>query len=87
MVLYHSTIKDRVANILREGLKPLADPIWFASPAPYVMLSDEPWLNLNGDETVVLIVTDPAIRPEDFDEEGLRWPKRILPEFLQVMWT
>jgi hypothetical protein len=47
------------------------------------MLSEQPWLDLNGAETIVLEVTDPRVRREYFtDPEGLRWPYPIVPEYL-----
>ena len=82
---YHTTKKDRVENILREGLKPLSNPSYFSSPAPYIMLSDKPWHDLHGAESVVLAINDPQISPEYFDNpEGLRWPYPILPKHIEL---
>ncbi len=83
MICYHTTTRDRLASILKQGLLPNSEPAWFSSPAPYVMLSLNPWPSLN-DDSVVLLVDDPAIRPEYFDDpEGLRWPRPIQAEALK----
>lgn len=80
---YHTTTKDRVESILKNGLLPNSKPTWFTEPTPYVMLSKEPWLDLNGEDSVVLKVTDPAIKLEYFDDpEGLRWPYKIEPQYI-----
>lgn len=89
MVCYHSTAPDRVERILRDGLRPNSPPTWFSRPAPYVMLSRKPWLDLNGETTVVLEVSDPSILTryfeKPFDPEGLRWPYEIKPEYIKVV--
>ena len=83
MVCYHTTTPDRVEQILREGLLPGSPPNWFTTPAPYVMLSPEPWEDLYGEESVVLRVEDPAILEEYFeDPEGLRWGRPISSKFV-----
>lgn len=70
---YHSTTPDRVASIMENGLQPNSKPTWFDMVTSYVMLCLEPWKDLNGDDTVVLEVTDPRIKAEFFDDpEGLR---------------
>lgn len=87
MKCYHATTPDRLPSILCKGLLPNSPPAWFDEPAPYVMLSKEPWRELHGEdrETVVLEVTDPCIQEEYFDDpEGLRWPYRIAPEHLTL---
>jgi hypothetical protein len=50
------------------------------------MLSKEPWRNLNGQDSVVLEITDPAIKAEYFEEdpEGVRWPCMIEPRHIKV---
>lgn len=86
MLCYHTTTRERLPSILVHGLQPGSPPTWFRSPAPYVMLSDRPWWDLNGRESVVLEVDEPAIRPEYFsDPEGLRWPHPVPPERLKVI--
>jgi hypothetical protein len=86
MKCYHVTTPDRLESIQREGLLPNSPPTWFRVPAPYVLLSLEPWADLNGKETVVLEVTDPRIRAEYFDDpEGLRWPYCIASEYVRVV--
>ena len=86
MRCYHSTKPNRVASILREGLLPNSPSEWFSEPVPYVMLSEQPWPDLNGEKTVVLEITDPRIQEEYFDEpEGLRWPYRIAPEHIRPL--
>lgn len=84
MKCYHSTTKDRVSSIMENGLQPNSKPTWFVTVTPYVMLSLGPLPSLNGDDTVVLEVTDPRIKAEYFDDpEGLRWPYVIKPEFIR----
>jgi hypothetical protein len=85
MVCYHATTPDRIPSIMKNGLLPNSPPTWFSEPAPYVMLSQEPWMNLNQEGTVVLKVSDPAIKAEYFDDpEGLRWPYKIEPKWLEM---
>ncbi len=55
----------------------------FNEPVNYVMLTDQPWPNLNDEQTVVLEVTDPALPGQD-EPEGLRWPYPIVPEHIKV---
>lgn len=89
MKCYHATTPDRLASILEKGLLPNSQPTWFDEPTPYVMLSKEAWIDLNGPdiETVILEVTDPRIKEEYFDDpEGLRWPYRIAAEHLGVVY-
>lgn len=89
MRCYHATTSDRLASILEKGLLPNSEPTWFDEPAPYIMLAKEAWTDLNGPdiETVMLEVTDPRIKEEYFDDpEGLRWPYRIAPEYLGVVY-
>lgn len=84
MICYHTTTHGRVKSIIRNGLLPNSKPTWFNSPTPYVMLSPKPWIGLNGGESVVIKVTDPAIKPEYFTPEGCRWPHKIKREYLSV---
>ena len=82
---WHTTKKSRLLAILREGLQPYSEPTYFTKPAPYIMLSQEPFL-LHGNNRVVLGIRDPAIKPEFFDDpEGLRWPRTIKPEHLFIL--
>ncbi|KKL08654.1 hypothetical protein LCGC14_2573710 [marine sediment metagenome] len=86
MICYHSTTRDRVDSIMENGLLPNSKPNYFSATTPYAMLGLKPWPDLNGEETVVLKVNDPAIKGEHFtDPEGLRWPNRIKPKHLQVI--
>lgn len=86
MSCYHTTTLDKLESILAGGLRPNSPPTWFSAPAPYVMLSDEPWWDLNGSESVVIEVQDPRIKPDYFDDpEGLRWPYHIKPMHLRVL--
>jgi len=86
VICYHTTTKDRVKSIMKNGLLPNSPPTWFSSPTPYVMLSDTPWWDLNGKESVVIEVSDPIIKPEYFDDpEGLRWPYPIEPKYLRIL--
>lgn len=82
MICFHTTTRDRVESIMQNGLLPNSKPTWFHSPAPYVMLSPKPWIDLNGNESVVIKVTDPTIKSEYFNGEGCRWPHRIKSEHL-----
>ena len=90
MTCYHTTTPDRVASILASGLQPNSPPTWFSIPTPYVMLSPFPWVDLNGPSSVVLEVTDPAIKPEYFEDpdvkgrDGLRWPYPIAPTYVRI---
>lgn len=82
---YHSTTKDRVASIMKNGLLPNSKPIWFKTKTPYIMLSLEPLPTLNGDNTIVLEISDPRIKLEYFnDPEGLRWAYKIEPKFIRL---
>lgn len=83
-MMYHSTTCERLSSILKVGLQPGSPPEWFRKPVGYIMLSDQPWLNLNGSQTVVLCVIDPTL-PEQDDPEGLRWPYPIAPEYIKIM--
>ena len=84
MICYHSTTRERVESIMENGLLPNSKPNYFSAATPYVMLGSVPWPDLNGEETVVLKVNDPAIKGKHFtDPEGLRWPKRIKAGYLQ----
>lgn len=82
--MYHSTTRERLDSILENGLQPGSSPTWFRESVDYVMLSDRPWPNLNGKQTVMLKVTDPALPGQD-DPEGLRWPYPIASEYIEVM--
>ncbi len=82
---YHITTKDRLPNILAEGLKPDSKPNWFTSETPYVMLSPYPYWWLYKD-AVLIEIKDPAIKPEYFDDpEGLRWPYPIVTEYFNAV--
>lgn len=84
MKCYHSTIKDRVESIMKNGLLPNSKPIWFKSKTPYIMLSLEPCPMMNGNDTIVLVISDPMIKLDYFDNpEGLRWPYKIKPKFIR----
>ena len=83
-MMYHSTTCDRLDSILKNGLQPGSVPEWFNKPVDYVMFSDRPWPNLNGERTIVLEVTDPALPGQD-DPEGLRWPYPIALEHIKVL--
>jgi len=86
MQCYHSTTKDRVGSIMRNGLLPNSKPTWFTAKTPYIMLSPEPCFILNGNDTVVLAISDPDIKLEYFDNpEGLRWPYNIKPKFIKYL--
>ena len=77
-IRFHITTKDRVADIMKEGLKPNAEPNWFESPTPYVMLSKYPYWGLYDRDMVLLEIKHPDILPEYFDDpEGLRWGEVI----------
>jgi len=83
---YHTTIKERLKSISKNGLKPNSKPIWFMLPVPYIMLSLRPWRYLNGENSIVLGISDPAIRESCFvDPEGLRWPFIIKPENIEIL--
>lgn len=78
---FHITTTDRVATIMKEGLKPNAEPNWFSSPTPYIMLSKYPYWELYDKDMVLLEIKHPDILPEFFDDrEGLRWGEIIPPE-------
>lgn len=82
-VCFHITTADRVATIIKEGLKPNAKPNWFSSPTPYVMLSKYPYWELYDKDMVLLEVKSPDILPEFFnDPEGLRWGETIPPKYI-----
>jgi len=83
-IWYHATHRERLACILRKGLRPYSPPYWFKQPAPYVMLSQEPWIGLYGKDTVILRVTSSVLPESRNDPEGLRWPWTIGPECLEV---
>ena len=86
MKVFHTTTRDRAVLILKEGLRPGSLPTWFSNPAPYVMLAEAPWHDLNGEEGVVLEVNEPKIKPEYFeDPDGLRWPYSISPEKIRIL--
>ena len=95
---YHVTTRQRLPDILKEGLRPNAKPSWFFAETPYVMLSLYPywWLYQNReawglpavseDDVVLIEIKDPAIRREYFDDpEGLRWPEVINPEHFNAV--
>ena len=84
MKCYHSTTKDRVGSIMRNGLLPNSKPTWFTTKTPYIMLSLEPLPKLNGNDTIVLVVSDPDIKLVYFnDPEELRWAYKIEPKFIK----
>ena len=86
MRCYHSTHKHRVKLIMKNGLLPNSEPIWFKTKTPYIMLSLEPCPRMNGDDTVVLVISDPYIKSKYFDNpEGLRWVNRIEPKFIKIV--
>lgn len=86
MICYHTTIVERIPSIWKNGLVPGSDSLWWKEPVQYVMLSPNPWWDLNGEMSVVLEVSDPAIKPEYFeDPEGLRWWKVIEPKYLRII--
>lgn len=85
-VCFHITTKDRVDNILKEGLKPNSKPNWFSSPTPYVMLSKYPYWALYDKDMVLLEIKHPNILPEYFDDpEGLRWGETIPPNYISTV--
>lgn len=82
-VCYHVTTKDRLGSIMEEGLKPNAEPNWFESPTPYVMLSRYPYWELYEKDMILLEIKHPEILPEYFaDPEGLRWGTPVPPEYI-----
>lgn len=86
MKCYHSTTKERLISILKNGLRVNSKPNFFSSPTPYIMLSNKPLYNLNGILTVVLEINDPTIIEEYFDnDEGLRWPYDIAARYIKIL--
>ena len=85
--MFHINKRDVFIGERRNnGLLPNSKPMWFTVKTPYVMLSNVPLPKLNGDDTVVLEVSDPRIKSEYFDDpEGLRWSYKIKPEFIKVL--
>lgn len=83
MKCYHTTHVSRLGSIRRLGLVPYSSPLWFKSPAPYVMLSLEPWEELNGKDSVVLSIEHSGVERWMFDREGLRWPRTIPPDMIK----
>lgn len=82
-VCFHITTKDRLDSIVKEGLKPNAEPNWFQSPTPYVMLSKYPYWELYNKDMILLEIKHPSILSEYFnDPEGLRWGEVIPPEYI-----
>lgn len=82
---YHITTKDRLSNILSNGLIPNSKPNWFTSETPYIMLSLHPYWWLYKD-AVLIEIEDPAIKRSYFDDpEGLRWVHRILPKHFRAI--
>ncbi len=85
MICYHTTLKDRIESILKEGLLPNSKPAWFTTRTPYIMLCLRPWYKLNGYASVVLEVNDPKIKKEHFVKtDMLRWPSIIDPKFIKI---
>ena len=86
MKCYHTTTKDRVINICKIGLQPNSKPTWFSRPTPYIMLSKQPWKDLNGDNSIVLEIEDPTIECKHFYglDEGVRWPFIIEPKYIKI---
>ena len=95
---YHVTTKDRLPNILKEGLTPDAVPSWFKNKTPYVMLSLYPYWSLyenrqawglsevDKNSICLIEIKDPAIKREYFDDpEGLRWPYTIAPKYFNAI--
>ena len=92
MKCYHTTTIDRIDSIKSQGLLPNSEPTWQTAKTPYVMLSREPWLQLNGDKSVCLEINDPSIKEDYFrfveadgDTEGLRWPFKIQPCYIKEL--
>ena len=83
MVVYHTTTKDRLLDIMAHGLLPGSLPTWFTNPAPYVMVSKNPWRDLNGVNSVVLTI-DLPVHDDDFESDGIRWPYIIPPELIET---
>ena len=84
-VCYHVTTRDRLKNIMREGLMPNSRPNWFSRKTPYIMLSLYPYWWLY-DKPALIEIKDPAIKREYFDDpEGLRWDKVILPIYFHAI--
>ena len=86
-VVYHITTRDRLATILKEGLKPNSVPNWFESKTPYIMLSKYPyWQLYEGEDMILLEIKHPDILTEFFnDPEGLRWGETILPQYIKAV--
>lgn len=89
---YHTTTRDRVNQIIIEGLKPNSKPTWFSSRTPYIMLKENPLWDLNKEDSVVLEITDPSIEykyfkqaHKDNDHESLRWPYEIDAQYLKIV--
>lgn len=82
---YHVTTRDRLADILREGLAPNSKPNWFTHRTPYVMLSLYPYWSLHNNP-ILIEIKDPAIKQAYFDDpEGLRWPRTIEPRYFNAI--
>lgn len=95
---YHVTTKDRLPDILENGLKPNSVPSWFTSETPYVMLSLYPYWSLyrnrkawgleevSEDKVVLIEIKCPEIKREYFDDaEGLRWGDIIAPKYFNAV--
>ncbi|MDD5065024.1 MAG: hypothetical protein PHQ35_09755 [Phycisphaerae bacterium] len=52
-IWYHSTPKERLDNIRKEGLKINSEPSWQGEPEPWIYVSTIPW---NAENNVVLEV-------------------------------
>ena len=85
-ICYHTTTKDRVESILKNGLVPGSQPNWFeGDPVPYIMLSLTPIFDLHTAENYIFEVIDPKIKKQHFEnDEGLRWPHVISPGHLRA---
>ena len=95
---YHVTTKERLDNILKNGLMPNSKPSWFTSETPYVMLSLFPYWSLHRNreawglpiigecDSILLEIKCPYIKREYFDDpEGLRWNKVIPPNYINAI--
>lgn len=83
---YHVTTKDRLDNILKNGLVPNSKPNWFKSETPYIMLSLYPYWSLYNGELILIEIKDPAIKRKYFDDsEGLAWHHIVEPKYFNAI--
>lgn len=71
-IWFHTTPKERLERILREGLHVNSPPTWQAAPEPWIYLSTRPWRC--GEHEQVVLEVNLAGFSEDEARSEVGWP-------------